>query len=236
MNSIGRRGLSKKECLWFISIVKNKIIANCQCVQVDWDTDIWFIGVSLISHLSDRAAFRASSNLGLANKKVHWLGTSSMHWRDLIPKFQLAMMFIPPPVMILVHVGGNDLVTMRQGKLIKNIKKDMQYLASVFSTAKIIWSDILPRKSWRGVEPTQGNLDKMNSKRKRINRAGRQVARNLLQGRSIIHEIDITTNGLYKSDGVYLTSIGNDIILNTFQEALAAFFENPNQRIYDANL
>ena len=93
-------------------------------------TDIWFIGDSLISHLSDRAAFRASSNLGLANKMVHWLGISSMHWRDLIPKFQLAMMFKPPPVMILVHVGGNDLVTMRQGKLIKNIKKDLQYFAS----------------------------------------------------------------------------------------------------------
>ena len=114
MNSIARRGLSKKERIWFISIMKNKIIANCQCVQVDWDhfmyplTDIWFIGDSLISHLSDRAAFRSSSNLGLANKKVHWLGTSSMHWRDLIPKFQLAMMFNPPPVMILVHVGGND--------------------------------------------------------------------------------------------------------------------------------
>ena len=91
-------------------------------------TDIWFIGDSLISHLSDRAAFRASSNLGLANKTVHWLGTSSMHWHDLILKFQLAMMFNPPPVMILVHVGGNDLVTMRQGKLIKNIKKDLHIL------------------------------------------------------------------------------------------------------------
>ena len=86
------------------------------------------------------------------------------------------------------------------------------------------------------MEPTEGNVDKMNSKRKRINRAGRPVARNLLQGRSIIHEIDITTNGLYKSDGMHLTSIGNDIFLNTFQEALAAFFVNPNQRFYDANL
>ena len=46
----------------------------------------------------------------------------------------------------------------------------------------------------------------------------------------------MTTNGLYKSDGVHLTSIGNDIFLNTFQEALVVFFENPNQRIYDANL
>ena len=85
-------------------------------------TNIWFIGDSLISHLSDKT-FRASSNLGLANKKVLWLGTSSMLWRDLIPKFQLTIRFNPPPVMILVHVGGNDLVTMRRGKLIKNIKK-----------------------------------------------------------------------------------------------------------------
>ena len=110
---------------------------------------------------------------------------------------------------------------MRQGKLIKNIKKDLQYLSSVFSTAKIIWSYSQENlgAGW--------NLDKMNSKRKRINRAGRQVARNLLQGRSIIHESDITTNGLYKSDGVHLTSIGNDIFLNTFQEALAAFLQIP---------
>ena len=86
------------------------------------------------------------------------------------------------------------------------------------------------------MEPTQGNLDKMNNKRKRINRAERQVAKNLLQGTSIIHEIDITTNGLYKSDRVHLTGIGNDIFLNTFPEALAAFFGNPNERMYDANL
>ena len=71
----------------------------------------------------------------------------------------------------------------------------------------------------------------MEQKRKRINRAGPQVTEQLNHGKAIIHEID-TTPGLHKSDGVHLTSIGNAIFLNTMQEALMSFFNNPEHRVY----
>lgn len=74
-----------------------------------------------------------------------------------------------PPVMIITHVGGNDIVSMKQDMLIKKIKKDLNYIASVFPSAKMVLSDILPRRSLYGVENTSDNW--------RINRAGRQVVR-----------------------------------------------------------
>ena len=95
-----------------------------------------------------------------------------------MPKFQLAMLSNSPPKMILVHLGGNDLTTVKQGKLMGMIKKDLFYMASTFPSAYIIWSDILPRLLWRDITNTPDNLRKMDQKRKRINRAGRQILNN----------------------------------------------------------
>ena len=94
--------------------------------------------------------------------------------------------------MIIIHIGGNDLVQMKQRNLMRKIKKDLQYVASVFSTSYIVWSDILPRAEWRGLESTLDNLKKINKKRKRVNREGRLVASELPLGRAIInYDIDI---------------------------------------------
>lgn len=199
------------------------------------DTCIWFIGDSLLAHLEDDLrALRTSPNLGL-DGNILWLGKGGMHWRELLPKFQCTLLFNPRPGMIVIHLGGNDLVTVKQAKLMRAIKKDLKYLASVFTSAKIVWSDILPRKKWLGIENTPKNLKIMDNKRKRINRAGRQVVRGLAHGRAIIHELDTEVPGLFKPDGVHLTLIGNAIFLNTFKEALNIFVSDSGQLVYDAN-
>ena len=158
-----------------------------------------------------------------------------MKWNELHGQVQLTMLFNSPPAMIIIHLGGNDLVTIKQGKLIKSIKRDLNYISSVFPSALIVWSDILPRLSWRGITPTLENLGKINRKRKCINRAGRQMARELPRGRVIIHEIDTETKGLFSRDEVHLSPVGNDIFLSTLSEAIDSFLKNPVKRLYDAN-
>lgn len=157
-----------------------------------------------------------------------------MHLDDLLPRFQQAMLFNRPPKMILVHVGGNDLVQFKVTRIIKDLKRHLSYIASVFPEALVIWSDILPRTHWRGAINTPENLRKLDNKRKRINRAGRLVTKELPHGRSIRHSID-TTPGLLKEDGVHLTLIGNAIFLDTLQEALHTFTTDPMQTVYDPN-
>ena len=97
-----------------------------------------------------------------------------------------------------------------------------------------MWSDILPRLVWPGVESTIDKLKTMDLKRKRINRAGRLSAKLLLHGRYIIHNIDPVTPGLLKVDGKHLTDIGNRIFLQAFKEALCHFFTDPAILMYDA--
>lgn len=157
-----------------------------------------------------------------------------MHLSQLRPTIQLKMLYLPPPAMIVVHVGGNDIVTMKQAHLIRRIKKVFHYIHSVFPNAYLVWSDILPRTKWRGVESIEPNLSRLNDKRKRINRAGRQTARSLFKGRYITHEIDTKTPGLLKTDGTHLTKIGNRIFLLAFEEALRLFFTNPDIQGFDA--
>ena len=100
---------------------------------------MWIIGDSLISHLEDMAISRRCRNLNLPNQAgFFWLGYRGMVWKELAPRFQLSFISNPPLVMIVILLGGNDIVKVKQGKMTRNI-------ASVFPSATMVWSDILPR-------------------------------------------------------------------------------------------
>ena len=174
---------------------------------------------------------------------MRWFGRPGMHWPQLKPTIQLKMLFHTTPALIVVHLGGNDLVSIKLAKLMSKIKKTLWYLQSVFNDTYIVWSDILPRTQWRGLDDIasmkhldlQQKLKLMDQKRKRVNRAGRQAVRTLTWGRSILHEIDTDTPGLLKRDGTHLSKIGNHIFLLTLQEAIRLFLLDPTKTIYDSH-
>lgn len=197
-------------------------------------TDVWIIGDSLIHHLYDRAVFRKSVNLELGERVVFWNGISSMRWEQLRPTIQLNFLSKPFPSFIVIQLGGNNIVDTKLHKLMKTIRQDLEYICSTYNTVQIIWADILPRLKWRDASETEDSLKKLDIKRKRLNRLGRQVVKEAPNGRVIISDIDLFTQGLFKSDGTHLSAIGNDILLNTFQEALRLFIQNPDQKTYEA--
>lgn len=185
------------------------------------------------------AAYANSTKLGnldQADKRVQWMGTPGMKWCQLLPAVQFQMMFNHPPALILIHLGGNDLVSIKQARLMKSIKRDLNYIASVFPHTLLVWSDILPRKLWRGMVNTPTSLARINEKRKRVNRAGRQVIRGLQQGRYIIHEIETITTGLFHEDGTHLTRVGNAIFLTALLEACRIFVNDAGRKFFNANL
>ena len=96
-----------------------------------------------------------------------------------------------------------------------------------FSPLLLLFSPILRRMSRRGLESNPLNLENMNNKRKRITRAGRQIVRNLLKGRAIIHEIDTKTSGLISYGGVHLAPI----FLNTLSEGVSSFFKKDGMHV-----
>ena len=55
-------------------------------------------------------------------------------------------------VMILFHLGSNDLTNIKQGKLVKLMKRGIIYIAYVFSSKKNVWSDIIQILLCHGVD------------------------------------------------------------------------------------
>lgn len=176
--------------------------------------EVWMVGDSLLHWVSLRAAEHGTSNLGLPDTyNVVWLGKRGMCWGQLLTTIQRAMLFRRPPVMIVVHLGSNDIETQHIGQFVNKIYKDIKYLRSIFTKANIIWSYILPRLGWYGQAA-------INRKRGRINRAGRVATRHAEFGGFITHNIDCDTPSLFRPDGIHLSDVGNDKFLADFSEAV----------------
>ena len=173
--------------------------------------DIWIIGSSIITHVEEAAYAKNQGDLRLEGGQFLWFGSRGMHWNELRPKVQREMLNRPPPVMLVTHVGGNDLANIRQAKMMKRITKDIKYIHLVFPSSYLVWSDILPRSKWLGLRPTGKNISKMDIKSRRINRHGCQIVHQYDLGRSISHELDVDVPGFFKNDGTHLTVVGNSI-------------------------
>ncbi|KAJ8320014.1 hypothetical protein KUTeg_001601 [Tegillarca granosa] len=117
---------------------------------------------------------------------------------------------------LILHVGGNDLIDYTTSMLCAKIEYDISILAQWLPNTIIIWSDILPRLYWRG----SLNIKAIEKKRKRVNRSGRRSA--FLVGGRVIHHQDITyvCPSLFRADKVHLTDVGNALFLNNLQNEL----------------
>ena len=145
------------------------------------------IGDSLVNHLENWAVKQSKHNLKLENTEVLWMGKRGMVWAQLRPLIQYQSMHRSAPAMIVIQLGGNDLSYIGIPELVDNIKSDVKYIQMLYPTSLIVWSDIIPRLSWRDVEIAFNK--QMDLKRKRINRVGRS-------GEIIVHvscEIKLST-------------------------------------------
>jgi hypothetical protein len=87
--------------------------------------------------------------LGRLAIKIWCQGYSRMKLRDVKPKLRTMSSFEEAPDIIVLHCGGNDLAQHSIGDLRELAQSQLQYVATLFPTTKIIWSQILPRSNWR---------------------------------------------------------------------------------------
>ena len=104
--------------------------------------DIWIIGSSIITQAEEAAYAKNQGNLRLEGRPLVWKQGNAL---ELCPKVQWEMLNRATPVKLVIHVGGNDLVNIRQAKMMKRITKDIKHIYSVFPSSCLVWSDILPR-------------------------------------------------------------------------------------------
>lgn len=81
---------------------------------------------------------------------MEWLGRRGMHWPDLVP-----LLFEeqrgPPPHLLVLHLGGNDLGFMNGKVLVIQAHDDIRAIQRHWPGVLVLWSAIIPWLVWWGV-------------------------------------------------------------------------------------
>ncbi|XP_036839151.1 uncharacterized protein si:dkeyp-121d4.3 isoform X3 [Oncorhynchus mykiss] len=183
--------------------------------------NVWICGHSLVYWAEMRAKSpEIGMQLGMdpSSVRVWWKGTQGMTWAQLLPQLDQLKIKWPKPDVVILHLGGNDLGTQSPEALMSSVKKDLTSVRSIFPQCRLVWSDILPRMSWRQTEDSEA----VDNFRAVINRRVHAIIAEL-GGTALTHE-NITCcsdAGLYRPDGVHLSGKGID----TFNLNLQDFLE-----------
>ena len=149
-----------------------------------------------------------------------------MLWSEFNPTVSKLIARFPPPAMIIIQLGSNDLGTCKSIDLIQNIE-----MCLLLHSTRIIWSDILMRKYWHCAH----NGTAIERARKRINSAVNKFVKN--DGHCVIHHPNIRARekNFYRFDGTHLSDIGVDIYLNNIQGAVETFMSSNQTRSFPLN-
>lgn len=180
---------------------------------------VWMVGSSIVKNAFIAARSRPGGiSLGLStyNISLWWQGYGGLQLSQLRRKIKWISLFESSPDFIVLHCGGNDLGTLSLTELRWVIRTAVAYLVTNFPMARLIWSQILPRLSWRHSE----NHKAMDRARIRLNSyAAKQIIN--MGGAYIRHpDIQMQVPALFRNDGVHLSDVGNCVFLNTIQGGL----------------
>ncbi|XP_062986094.1 uncharacterized protein LOC134401275 [Elgaria multicarinata webbii] len=168
------------------------------------------------------AGRRASSTavgtqLGLSRiAHVQWMGKRGMRWEHLPSMLFQPRVAFPPPQVLLIHLGGNDMGVLTGKALILQAIADFQLIRQRWPGILILWSCIIPRQNWRAGRNPRA-LDRASQK------VNSEIYKHLLKHGdvSIQHPSIIKSRReLYRSDGVHLSDLGNDLFLLDLQRGL----------------
>ncbi|XP_062617015.1 uncharacterized protein LOC134278741 [Saccostrea cucullata] len=204
---------------------KQKLKSKVDGVQMPSNGDekvIWIVGSSIIkgAFYYARKSFDGV-DLGLKgrNYRIFWQGKGGMKWFDLIPKIKLLLRYEPPPEILIIHCGGNDIGKIPLLQLRSNMCSTLKKLEELLPNTTIGWSKILPRISWR----FSSNSKSQNLATVRLNNFMNHLV--TVNGGFFIKYPEITwdSNEMFSSDGVHLSYIGNCFLLYNLQRALQEY-------------
>lgn len=123
------------------------------------------------------------------------------------------------PDFLIVHLGCNDLIQSSAKALHIMVRDLLSICSDLLPHTQLIWSYIFPRLDYRGATFPEG----MNNKLKQVNRNARNLFRRA-NGKVIGHpEISPLSSQLFRRDGLHLTDLGLDIVINNIKGALQYF-------------
>ena len=184
---------------------------------------VWIVGSSIVKRASTCAFTRLGGlDLSLPNASIWWQGYGGMKLLDLVPKLRILLRYEDPPRYLIIHCGANNVGQTSTERLIQVLIATLLEVCSLFPASSIVWSSSLPRFSWR----FSTNVRAMNKIRARLDREAIKFL-TARDGHYIKHpQFSTKPSHLFLPDGVHLSQIGNDLLLNNFQGAIHYFMDS----------
>ncbi|XP_070203913.1 uncharacterized protein [Littorina saxatilis] len=121
----------------------------------------------------------------------------------------------PPPAYLVLHVGANDIGRLNTVEWAQELQLWLAYIGARYPTTRVVWSDMLPRRTWRySVDPAGAE---------RARKRGTRRARHLVAGERgwfIKHPRIVADDACLAADGVHLSSWGTCLLAWSLEESL----------------
>lgn len=143
------------------------------------------------------------------------MGRTGLQWHSLLP-----LLFReckgPVPDVLVIHLGGDDLGLVKGKALVMQVLEDLLIIKSRWPWVKIVWSAIIPHRTWRHAI----NPEAMKRTHRNVNREIRLALLGGLGECKVYPELTADKLKLYRSDGVHLLKVGMDIFPRDVQQGL----------------
>ena len=128
------------------------------------------------------------------------------------------MLFQPAPKIIVLHLGGNDLVNKSIFQIQNSINREIKYIRVACPNTILIWVDIIQRRTWQGAVQHMA----IEHKRRRINRIGRTSVLKGGPGDHVSCDI-LASENFFRPDGVHLNDVGLEFYLDHIRDAILKY-------------
>lgn len=175
------------------------------------------MGHSFIYRAAQRADDRPGGrNLGFSGVAVNWRGIRGLRWAQVLAEVVFISRWAQGPVVLVLHVGGNDLGSVPTGELMMFMKADLARFSSFFTNLLVVWSEMVPRAVWRGAR----DMNAIEGARRTVNARMSRFVR-YRGGVSFRHrELEGNNRSLLEEDGIHPNPIGLDILLSGLQDGI----------------
>lgn len=195
---------------------------------------VWVIGNSFVR----RAAYhlqqqRTSKPTGLKNVLFRWCGIGSLRisqLRQLVEEMR-GREGLQFPNLIIVHVGGDDLVGLGRRGTREALLCEVAWLGRAFPEVVIAWSHIIPRRKW-GLNVRSRAL---NVSARRLNGEMTKLCQEPGQLWNIAHKL-IKVDHMFHRDGVHLSDMGTDFFIDCIWAFTQKFFSGKSKGLLGPGL
>lgn len=147
-----------------------------------------------------------------------------MKWGDLDDRTVSLLRTRPPPDILVIQLGSNDLTTKKSLDLIHDMECSFHKFNNILQKTTLVWSMMLPRCYWHtALKPA-----KIEKARKIVSSRIKSTVTEI-NGKVIRHPQIVARNkDLYRHDGTHLSNAGNNIYSQDIKLALECFMSSRN--------